>query len=215
MLKLSMIGAVFGVRTPSYDTPHMTKLYALMENWSKVMETGATPPIDIYPFLKLIPQRFLGKWVSRATEVREEMDALYGDVVRHVIRRQETVGSKSSFMDRVLEKKDKLGLSMHELYFLGGVAMEGGSDTSSSVIISCIQAMTKWPEIQKKAQEEIDGMVGEDRSPVWSDYAKLPYVAAIVKESMRWRPVAPLGFPHSLSEGTGITTAPFSLKREG
>lgn len=196
-----MIATVFGTRTPSYDTPHMARLYDLMENWSKIMETGATPPVDVYPFLRLIPERFLGNWVSRATKVKEEMESLYSDMINHVIRRREQQGSKGSFMDKVLDRNDKLGLSSHELYFLGGVMMEGGSDTSSSIIIACIQVLTKWPEVQKKAQAEIDAVIGEDRSPLWSKYTKLPYVAAVVKEAMRWRPVTPLSFPHCLDEG--------------
>lgn len=60
--------------------------------------------------------------------------------------------------------------------------------------------MTKYPEVLKKAQEQIDAVVGDDRSPVWNDYGNLPYIAACVKEAMRWRPVVPLAFPHSLSE---------------
>lgn len=43
-------------------------------------------------------------------------------------------------------------------------------------------------------------MIWEDRTPTFDDYAKLSYVAACVKETMRWRPVAPLAFPHSLAE---------------
>lgn len=78
--------------------------------------------------------------------------------------------------------------------------MEAGSDTTSAIIIAFIQAMTKWPEIQKKAQEQIDAVVGEDRSPTFEDYDKLPYVIACVKDTMRWRPVAPMGFPHALAE---------------
>lgn len=56
------------------------------------------------------------------------------------------------------------------------------------------------PDIQKKAQAQIDAVVGPDRSPQWSDYARLPYIAQCVKESMRWRPVTPLAFPHALAE---------------
>ncbi|KAH8817493.1 cytochrome P450 [Xylogone sp. PMI_703] len=74
--------------------------------------------------------------------------------------------------------------------------MEGGSETSSSIIIAAMQAFAKWPEVMKKAQEEIDSVMGEDRSPVWVDYNSLPYVAAIVKEAMRWRPAVPMAFPH-------------------
>jgi cytochrome P450 len=179
----------------------MIKLYDMMEDWSKVMETGNTPPVDIYPFLHWIPERFLGMWASRAKAVGDSMNQLYAEFLDVVIERRKTKGSKGSFMDKVLDENEKLGFNRHQLYFLGGVMMEGGSDTSSSIVIAFIHAMTKWPEIQKKAQKQIDEVVGEDRTPVWEDYDKLPYVAAIVKEAMRWRPVVPLGFPHALSEG--------------
>lgn len=78
--------------------------------------------------------------------------------------------------------------------------MEGASDTSSSIIIAAIQAFVRWPAVQEKAWAEIDKVVGQDRSPTWQDYESLPYVAATVKEAMRWRPVVPLAFPHALTE---------------
>lgn len=84
--------------------------------------------------------------------------------------------------------------------------MEGASDTSSSIILAAVQAFVKWPEVQKKAWKEIDAVVGDGRSPVWEDYGKLPYIAATVKEAMRWRPVVPLAFPHALTED-GETTS--------
>ncbi|KAL3702776.1 hypothetical protein TMatcc_000088 [Talaromyces marneffei ATCC 18224] len=101
-------------------------------------------------------------------------------------------------MDKVLGERDNLGFSTHKLSFIGGGLVEGGSETPACMILTFIGAMTKWPEIQKKAQVEIDAVIGEDRSPTWADYACLPYVAAITKECVRWRPVAPLGMPHSL-----------------
>jgi len=88
--------------------------------------------------------------------------------------------------------------------YLAGTMLEGGSDTSSAIIIAFVHAMTKWPEVLKKAQSEIDAIMGEDRSPVWEDYAKLPYVAATVKEANRWRPVVPMAFPHCVAEDDWI-----------
>lgn len=165
------------------------------------MEPGNTPPVDIYPILHWVPERLFGNWVSRASKVGDEMNALYASTLDKVQERRKEQGSKNCFMDVVLDQNEKLGLSRHELYFLGGVMMEGGSDTSSAIIIAFIHAMTKWGNVLKKAQEEVDAVMGEDRSPVWSDYAQLPYVASIVKEAMRWRPVVPLAFPHALAEG--------------
>lgn len=53
-------------------------------------------------------------------------------------------------------------------------------------------AMVLYPEAQKRAQEEIDRVVGRDRLPTFQDEDNLPYVRALVKEIMRWRGVAPL-----------------------
>lgn len=46
--------------------------------------------------------------------------------------------------------------------------------------------MTLYPEAQKKAQSEIDSVVGHDRLPDWSDQQSLPYVDALVKEVLRY-----------------------------
>lgn len=165
------------------------------------METGNTPPVDFIPALHYVPESLLGNWKSRARHVSKEMNELYTQYLDIVLNRREKGINKESFMDRVVDQNDKLGFTRHQLYFLGGTMMEGGSDTSSSIIIAFIHAMTKWPEVMRKAQREIDSVIGEDRTPVWEDYEKLPYVAATVKEANRWRPVVPLAFPHCLAEG--------------
>jgi Cytochrome P450 len=50
-----------------------------------------------------------------------------------------------------------------------------------------------YPEVRKRAQAELDEVVGPDRLPLLSDRPRLPYIDAIVQESLRWHPVAPLG----------------------
>ena len=53
--------------------------------------------------------------------------------------------------------------------------------------------MALYPEVQKKAQAEIDAVVGPDRLPDFEDRHSLSYINAIVKETMRWHLVGPLG----------------------
>ena len=53
--------------------------------------------------------------------------------------------------------------------------------------------MTLYPEVQKKAQAEIDVVVGPNRLPDFHDRCSLPYINAIVKELSRWNLVVPLG----------------------
>jgi cytochrome P450 len=61
-------------------------------------------------------------------------------------------------------------------------------------------AMILYPEVQRKAQEEIDRVVGTRRLPSFDDRGNLPYVEAIVKEVLRWHPVAPMGLPHMTTD---------------
>ncbi|TVY35450.1 Cytochrome P450 monooxygenase [Lachnellula occidentalis] len=191
---------VYGIRTATIDTPHLVELFELMEDWSKIMETGSTPPVDIFPILKYLPESLLGYWRTQARDVGKAMDALYGKMVGKVMKRRLASGSAGSFLDSVLDKQNEPNFTRDELNFMCGVVLEGGSDTSSSIIIAFIHAMIKFPNVQKKAQQDIDQHVGQNRSPVWSDYAKLPYIGMIVKETMRWRPVTPLSFPHASSQ---------------
>jgi cytochrome P450 len=58
--------------------------------------------------------------------------------------------------------------------------------------------MILFPEVQNRAQEEIDRVVGHDRMPTMDDAPNLPYIRACVKESLRWMPTIIMGVPHSV-----------------
>lgn len=61
-------------------------------------------------------------------------------------------------------------------------------------------AMAMYPDVQRKAQAEIDAVIGNERLPEFSDRHTLPYMNALVKESMRWQSIIPLGTQISRSE---------------
>jgi len=71
-----------------------------------------------------------------------------------------------------------------------------------SAVQSFFLAMAMYPEVQKKAQLEIDAVIGKHRLPDFSDRNALPYINATVKESMRWQPVTPLGDFTSFIQGS-------------
>ena len=70
---------------------------------------------------------------------------------------------------------------------------------SPSQTISAVQtffmAIVRHPEVQAKAQAELDTIVGSTRLPTFEDRSSLPYITAIAKESIRWQSIAPLGIP--------------------
>ena len=54
-------------------------------------------------------------------------------------------------------------------------------------------ALLLYPEVMKRARDEIDGVVGCDRLPTYEDEPDLPYITAMMKETIRWQQVAPFG----------------------
>ncbi|KAH9924356.1 cytochrome P450 [Epithele typhae] len=74
------------------------------------------------------------------------------------------------------------------------------SAQTASTLLVFFLAMSLYPEVQMRAQAELDAVVGQNRLPDFSDRPNLPYVNAIVKEVYRWLPVSPLGLPHFTTE---------------
>lgn len=62
-----------------------------------------------------------------------------------------------------------------------------------SAIASCVLGLVTHPEVLKKAQAEVDAVIGLGRLPDFNDFDSLPYITAVTKETLRWRDVAPIG----------------------
>lgn len=60
--------------------------------------------------------------------------------------------------------------------------------------------MARNTHVVKKAQKQLDDVLGGERLPDHSDMDKLPYITAIIKEITRWSPPVPIGAPHRLME---------------
>jgi cytochrome P450 len=117
----------------------------------------------------------------------------------YLLTEEGSKASEDNFSKILMNSQEKQGLTDVEVGGLAGNLIGGGVDTTSSTMISCVLAMCAFPEVQRKAQAEIDSVVGPDRSPTWEDVdGKLPYMVALVKEVLRWRSVAVLaGIPHA------------------
>jgi cytochrome P450 len=75
-----------------------------------------------------------------------------------------------------------------------------GAETTTTALTWWTLAMVAHPEVQKRAQAELDAVVGRSRIPTFSDAPSLPYIQALLKETLRWRSPAPLGIPHRTTE---------------
>lgn len=132
-----------------------------------------------------------------------------------------------SFAKHMLKSKEQFNMTDVEVAGLMSNLIGGGVDTTSSTMMSCILALACFPEVQRKAQDEMDKVVGHARSPTWEDVDQghLPYLTAVVKEVLRWRTVTVLaGIPHANTKdvnykgyyfpvGTNFTTNMWAIHR--
>lgn len=145
------------------------------------LEVGAAPPIDMLPALKYLPGP-LAPWKDKARKLRAEMKHYYQEVLFNELKRQMAKGKcTDSWLAKLVENNTD-NLSDECLAWNGGVMLEGGSDTTSGALLTFVLAACCFPEKVAKAQEEIDRVIGHDRSPVLEDIESLPYCDAFVKE---------------------------------
>lgn len=76
---------------------------------------------------------------------------------------------------------------------IAGTLYLGGADTTVASVVAFFLAMLVYPDVQRKAQEEIDRVVGTARLPDFTDRQSLPYLSGVIDECIRWLPVGPLG----------------------
>lgn len=61
--------------------------------------------------------------------------------------------------------------------------------------------MCNYPEVQRKAAEEIDTFIESNGClPTFDDRRQLPYCISVIKECMRFKPITPFGLPHTVYE---------------
>ncbi|KAJ5640708.1 hypothetical protein N7528_000333 [Penicillium herquei] len=194
-----ILASVFGQRGEKFESSNVQALYHAQERFTGILEPGSTPPIDAFPFLRALPE-FMSPWKKEAKEIRVEQSALYYGLLNETKARLSQKNLEPCFMEKLLASQEKDGFTDEHLAYLGGVLMEGGSDTTSSTLLAFVLAMASHPNVLRKAQEELDRVCGNTRSPGFYDLPKLEYMRACMNETLRWRPMAPVGIPHMLTQ---------------
>lgn len=76
----------------------------------------------------------------------------------------------------------------------------GGTDTTASVVTFFALFMLQYPDVQARAQAELDTLLAGARLPRARDINALPYVRALVSEVLRFGPIVPQGAPRLVRE---------------
>ncbi|TNN46533.1 Cytochrome P450 2J2 [Liparis tanakae] len=77
---------------------------------------------------------------------------------------------------------------------------EAGTESSANTLRWGLLYMLHYPEIQKKVQAEVDGVVGQSRQPTVADRPNMPFTDAVIHEIQRIGNIVPIGFPKMASK---------------
>ncbi|KAG6376579.1 cytochrome P450 [Boletus reticuloceps] len=173
---------------------------------NRIAAGGGIWPVDVFPALKHLPDWFPGAGFKRNAAIwKKKMQVFVDEPYAFVLNERRKGTAKASFVSTVLDDMDgeEKGLDTHQDFDLRWTAnsMYAASiDTTITTLSHFILAMVKHPLVLKRAQAEIDAVVGQNRLPVFEDRPSLPYCNAVFTESLRWGVPVPLSLPHRLTE---------------
>ncbi|KAF8139517.1 cytochrome P450 [Mycena galopus ATCC 62051] len=178
--------------------PNNDRFVALSEKAVKKITEAFLPgvaAVNTFPILRYLPSWMPGAGFQHsAAECRQltkEMRRVQFDFVK---QNMHDGVETNAVVAKLLEADRYNDATIQEV---AAAAYAAGADTTVSTLASFFLAMAIHPDIQKKAQTEIDKFIGTHRLPEFEDRPLLPFVEAIYREVMRWKPVLPLGLPHA------------------
>ncbi|KAJ6504457.1 cytochrome P450 [Mycena vulgaris] len=201
-----IMSVAYGINVLPKDDPYVTLAEHAAHSLFFAIVAGRFL-VDSLPMLKYVPEWFPGASFRRKAKVWRELsrsmvDKPFAEAKRNIASSTTAMGNAPhSFTASALRTLDDCENKAYQekvIKSTAGSMYTAGTDTTVSALGTFILAMLCNPEAQRKAQEEIDSVVQAGHLPDFDDEASLPYVSAVVKEVLRWRPVTPIAVPHFL-----------------
>ncbi|PCH37164.1 cytochrome P450 [Wolfiporia cocos MD-104 SS10] len=169
--------------------------------FSEAIATGAFL-VDLVPMLRYVPDWFPGAGFKKiAKRWRKTMERARDEPYDFVKSQLEKGVAEPSFTANLIS--DSMTLTPEEENMrrcVSSIIYIAGADTTVSAIESFFLAMSLYPDVQRKAQAELDMVLGLSRVPTLADRHRLPYINHLLMEVHRWNPVLPLSLPHKVTQ---------------
>ncbi|KAJ7705503.1 cytochrome P450 [Mycena rosella] len=186
----------YGERAPSFRSSEVQRYYTSLDQLVHALAPGAYPPFDLLPVLKYLPAAF-APWRAVGHQIESVRTGIHTKMYESLRRRQAAGDEESTecFVGKLFQSGVPAG--EEQFYSYSGLSLlDAGSDTTGAFLLSLVLILATYPECQARARKEIDAIVGGARLPVPADFPKLPYLDALIKETLRFRPQLPMGVPH-------------------
>ncbi|KAF7299009.1 Cytochrome P450 [Mycena indigotica] len=194
-----MMASVYGYDIQPVNDSFVSLVRAAVERLGESVFPGAVA-VNKFPWLRHFPGWLPGfgfqKFCADTRVINTRMKEVPYEFAKHnMLEGTDT----TSVVARILIS-GKHDDNVELIQGVAGLAFAAGADTTVSAISTFFMAMALYPEVQAKAQRELTAVVGAHRLPEISDRQRLPYVDAVYREVLRWRPVLPLSVSHATSK---------------
>ncbi|XP_053728383.1 cytochrome P450 2F5-like isoform X1 [Synchiropus splendidus] len=187
---------VFGQRF-EYEDEHFLHLLKII---SEALRFGSTPRGQLYNVFPRLMEILPGYHHTVFNLIQE----LRGFVMTKIQEHQDSLDPASPrdyidrFLTRLHQEKQDPSSEFHHENLVGTVfnLFLAGTETTSSTIRYALNVLIKYPKIQEEMQQEIDSVVGRQRSPFMEDRKSLPFTDAVIHEIQRMMDIVPFGLPH-------------------
>ena len=190
----------YGQRVMTGNEPYVQRILQVGRNLEKVAAPGAYL-VDTFKWLRHLPE-LMAPFKKEGREMHQAEVSIFSQLIDDVRRDLKNGTAPESFTKTYLEENEFFGLSDDEGMYVIGTLFAAALHTTTSALASFCQAMVLHPEWQREAQDEIDDQL-QGRMPEFEDMPKLPTLRAVLKETLRWRPVTAGGISPLLRVITG------------
>ncbi|KAH7919873.1 cytochrome P450 [Leucogyrophana mollusca] len=186
----------------SQDASLATRLRKLTDIFTKELTVERGVLLAAFPLREHLPAWFPGMHFKRQTAYGRQLITELRDIPFNYVKERVAAGTNTgrSMVSDFFESYEEGGIdadlegAMKDTAFSVSI---GGADTTSFSLLVFVLAMVLYPEVQDRAQAEIDAFVGSDQLPDFGHRSSLPYTEALLLEILRWRPISPLVMPHA------------------
>ncbi|TFK83361.1 cytochrome P450 [Polyporus arcularius HHB13444] len=187
---------IYGTRTESMGDPIVKEVLRISREFMNT--TGSVSNlVDFFPILQKLPNRMTSRGKKLHEEIVNFNRPFLADIEGRLKRGDDVPDCLAKTL--LLTREDE-GLDDLDILIMCGTLIIGGVETTASIQQWFAAHIAGCPEIQAKAQAELDRVCGRDRLPTEDDEKDLPYIRAIAKEVTRFHNPFWLGTPHFSTE---------------
>ncbi|KAN0084392.1 Cytochrome P450 [Tylopilus felleus] len=187
------------------------ELLDIIAKSAKITARAMRPDVSIlvgaFPAFLKLPSWFPGMSFKRDMEIAKAYSKQYVEQpFQYSLLQKLSAGSTvPCLVFDALRAAEKKGSSadpgwMEDLSQAAATGFIVCGEQSNAVILLFLLMTAMNPEVQKKAQAQIDAVVGRNRLPMIEDRSSLPYIDAVLRETLRYTPIVPLSIPHAVVE---------------